>query len=259
MRVRFRLKAFSLHLAVSVGVLSLVLAVLYAGWYRWPGWYLTGVLHVVAILIGVDAALGPVLTLVIANPAKGRRELARDVGVIVAVQLVALVYGTLTLWQGRPLYYTFSADRLEIVQASALLPPQIELGRRQNPALAPYWYSPPRWVWAPLPDDPDERTGIMTSAIAAGQDVIDMPQYFRPWQQGLPALRQQLKKVDALPIFSRAEQQALKERMTELGLPADQPVTSFMMGRETRLLVVFDPVTLEIRAMLRPPAYRASR
>jgi hypothetical protein len=257
--VRFRLKAFGLHLAASAGVLSLVLALLYLGWYRWPGWYLTGVLRVVAIMVGVDAALGPLLTLLIANPRKPRRELARDIGVIVAVQLVALGYGATTLWQGRPLYYTFSEDRLEIVQASALQPEEIELGLRQNAALAPHWYSLPRWVWAPLPDDPGERERIMTSAIADGQDVIDMPRYFRPWEQGFPALRQQLKRIDAIAVFSRREQQALKQRVAELGLPADRPIASFMMGRETRLLVVFDPATLEIRAILPPPQRRAGR
>ena len=257
--MKFRLKAFGLHLAASAGVLSLVLAALYLGWYRWPGWYLTGVLHVVAIMVGVDAALGPLLTLLIANPRKPRRELVRDIGAIVAVQLAALVYGTGTLWQGRPLYYTFSEDRLEIVQASALLPDEIELARRQNAALAPHWYSLPRWVWAPLPDDPDERNRIVASAIADGQDVIDMPRYFRPWEQGFPALRQKLSRIDALKIFSRAEQQALMERAAELGLATDQPNASFMMGREARLAVVFDPATLQILAILPPPPRQRAR
>jgi len=259
MQLPFRLRAFSLHLAASAGVLALVLLALYLGWYRWPGWYLTGVPHVAAIMVGVDAALGPTLTLLIANPRKPRRELARDIGVIVAVQLVALVYGTATLWQGRPLYYTFSEDRLEIVQASALLPQEIALARQQNPALAPHWFSLPRWVFAPLPEDPDTRARIIASAITEGQDVIDMPRYFRPWQQGLPALRQQLKTVDAIKIFSRVERQVLKERVSELGLSADQPIASFMTGPDTRLLVVFDPATLSIRAFIPPPATRTAR
>lgn len=257
--MRFRLRAFGLHLAASAAILSLVLVALYAGWYRWPGWYLSGVVHVVLVMVGVDAALGPLLTLLIASPQKPRRELARDIGIIVAVQLVALGYGTTTLWQGRPLYYTFSEDRLEMVQASALQPEDVAQGLRENPALAPHWYSLPRWVWAPLPDDADEQARIMTQAVTGGPDVVDMPRYFRPWAEGLPALRRKLVKVDALGIFSRGERQRLKQRMTELGLPADQPVASFMMGRETRLLVVFDPVTGEIRAMLPPPEAKAKR
>jgi hypothetical protein len=257
--VRFRVRAFGLHLAASAIVLSLVLGALYLGWYRWPGWYLSGVLHVVTIMVGVDAALGPLLTLLIANPRKPRRELTRDIGIIVTVQLVALVYGASTLWHGRPLYYTFSEDRLEFVQASVLAPEEVELALRQNATLAPHWYSLPRWVWAPLPDDPDERDRILTSAIGGGQDVIDMPRYFRPWEQGFPALRRQLKRIDQLAIFSRGEQQALKERVAGLGLATDQPNALFMMGHETRLLVVFDPASLQIRAILPPPERRGAR
>src|ERR1700747_873160 len=115
--MRFRFTAFGLHLLGSDCALALILGALYAGWYRWPGWYLTGVLHVVTILLIVDLALGPTLTLIIASPRKPRRGLARDIGVIVTVQLAALIYGAATLWLGRPLYYTFSADRLEVVQA----------------------------------------------------------------------------------------------------------------------------------------------
>src|ERR1700756_4004027 len=113
-----RLKAFSVHASFSATLLLLIFGALYLGWYRWPGWYLTGVLRVVAIVALVDVALGPTLTFVVASPAKPRRELVRDIAIIVAVQLTALVYGATTLWLGRPLYYAFSVDRLQLVQAS---------------------------------------------------------------------------------------------------------------------------------------------
>src|SRR5215469_13671502 len=137
--MRFRLTGFALHLLGSAGALTLVLGALYLGWYRWPGWYLTSVLHVVGIVVLVDLVIGPTLTLIVANPRKARRVFARDVAVIVTVQIAALVYGTVTLWSGRPLYYTFSADRLEIVQASDIDGGEITLALRQNPTLAPHW------------------------------------------------------------------------------------------------------------------------
>ena len=115
--MRFRLKAFGLHLLGSCVVLTLVLGTLYFGWYRWPGWFLADALPVVMVLAGVDLALGPLLTFVIAQEAKPRRALARDVAIIVAVQLCALVYGAVSLWHGRPLYYAFSEDVLQLVQA----------------------------------------------------------------------------------------------------------------------------------------------
>ncbi len=115
--MKFRLKAFGLHLLASATVLSLTLGTLYLGWYHWPGWYLADVPRVVAVMAGVDLVLGPTLTLIIASRKKLRRVLTRDIAMIVAVQLIALIYGTTSLWQGRPLYYAFSENVLQMVQA----------------------------------------------------------------------------------------------------------------------------------------------
>ncbi|MGH8132694.1 MAG: hypothetical protein ACRETP_05610 [Steroidobacteraceae bacterium] len=249
--MKFRLKAFGLHLSGSASALTLVLSTLYLGWYRWPGWYLTSVLHVAAILVVVDVVLGPTLTLIVANPGKRRRALARDIAVIVTVQLAALAYGGVTLWLGRPLYYTFSVDRLEMVQASDLKPADIAVARRENPHLAPHGYSRPRWIWAPLPDNPDEAARIVQSTVFGGQDVIDMPRYFRPWDEGLPQLRKQLQTVDEMKYFTRTEKGALKNRITQLGLPAGGANALVMWGGSRRVLAVFDPATLRIRALLR--------
>jgi hypothetical protein len=248
--MKHRLKAFGLHLAGSATVLALVCGTLYLGWYRWPGWYLTGMLHILLLLVGVDVALGPLLTLVVASPGKAHRVLARDIVIIVIVQLTALVYGTMTLWQGRPLYYAFSVDQLQIVQASDLDAVEIELGRKRNPDLTPHWYSRPRWIWAPLPEDPQARADIVAAAISGGKDVIQMPRYFKAWPQGLAELRKHLKKVDEQRYFSKAQRLALKQRMTQLGFATDGAVTIALTGGAQPLLAVFDPGTLQMQAIL---------
>ena len=250
--MRFRLTGFALHLLGSAGALTLVLGALYLGWYRWPGWYLTSVLHVVGIVVLVDLVIGPTLTLIVANPRKARRVFARDVAVIVTVQLAALVYGTVTLWSGRPLYYTFSADCLEIVQASDIETPEAATAQRRNPALAPHWYSLPRWIWAPLPDDPDEAAHIVNDKLmGSGKDIIDMPRYFKPWAQGLPELRDQLVRLDDLRYLSKPQKQTLRLQMSERGLSVNERNTMIMWGGSQELLAVFDPATLHILALLR--------
>jgi hypothetical protein len=250
--MRFRLKAFGLHLSASVTVLTLIFGALYLGWYGWPGWYLSGVPHVVAIVAIVDLAVGPTLTLIVASPRKPRRALVRDIAVIVVVQLAALIYGAATLWLGRPLYYAFSVDRLQMVQAADLQASEIALARRQNPALAPHWHSLPRWIWAPLPDNPEEATRIAGAALFGGQDVVQMPRYFRPWEQGLPALRQQLARVDDLRFLTAGERQTLRTRMSRLGLGPERRNALLLWADVRRVLVVFDTDTLRIRAILKP-------
>jgi len=249
--MRFRLKAFGLHLLGSAIALTLVVGSLYLGWYRWPGWYLADARTVVIVLAGVDLALGPLLTGVIASPKKSRRELTRDIAMIASVQLIALGYGALSLWHGRPLYYAFSENVLQLVQAYDIDPQELTLAREQDAPLVPHWYSRPRWIWAPLPQDSKEADRIMSSAIAGGADVISMPRYFKPWEQGMAALRTQLKKVDDLGYFSRADRNTLKARMRDAGLATEQSNAIPLIGRGHPLLAVFDPSSLRLQGIFR--------
>jgi hypothetical protein len=250
--MKFRLSASGLHLLGSFCVLSLVLGGLYLGWYRWPGWYLSSALHIVTLVVMVDLVLGPTLTLIVANPAKQRRALARDIGIIVTVQLIALVYGAYTLWGGRPLYYAFSVNSLEMVQASDIDSKERALAYQQNPSFAPHWWSLPRWIWAPLPDDKQEARKIVLGSPFGGKDVVEMPRYFRPWNQGLSQLRTQLKPVNDLIYLSSAERKSMSARMSARGFAPDKANVLIMWGGSRRLVAVFDPSTLRLQALFYP-------
>ena len=65
------------------------------------------------ILIGVDVVLGPLLTLVVFNPAK--KSLRIDLAVIAALQVAALVYGISVIAQARPAYVVFAGDRFTVI------------------------------------------------------------------------------------------------------------------------------------------------
>jgi hypothetical protein len=247
----FRFKAFALHLVGSASALTLTLGLLYLGWYHWPGWYLADMPTVLAIMVGVDVVLGPLLTFIVADPAKARRVLARDVGVILLVQLVAFGYGVTTLWHGRPLYYAFSVNCLSVVQAQDIEQESAAAGA-QNFRLAPHWYSLPSWIWAPLPNNSEEANKIVQSAIQGGFDVTARPAYYKPWASGAAQLRSQLKRVDDIKFFSRKEQTLLKQRMTALGLASDRADAIPLTGRKRPLLVIFDPSNLRLLAYIKP-------
>lgn len=249
--MQFRLRAFSLHLLASAVAITLILGSLYLGWYRWPGWYLADVTRVVFVMVCVDVVLGPMLTLIIANKNKPRRELVRDIGIIVVVQLCALIYGSISLWDGRPLYYAFSQNALSLVQAYDIDAEQADLGRQQNAELAPHWYSLPRWVFVPMPEDAKEREKVAKAVAAGGDDVISMPEYYKPWDLGLASLRGQLRKAGELQFFTGAEKKKLKRRMDAAGLSSDESNSIPFTGRGRPLLAVFDPATLKIAATLK--------
>jgi hypothetical protein len=249
--MKFRLAAMGLHLLASCVVLTTILGGLYLGWYRWPGWYLADAVQVTMVLAGVDLVVGPLLTFIIASSVKPRRVLMRDIALIATVQLIALVYGTVSLWHGRPLYYAFSEDALSLVQAYDIEDAELSIARKQNAPLLPHWYSLPRWIWAPLPQDSEESGKIITSAITGGSDVIAMPRYYQPWDAGLPALRSQLKKIDDLKYFSGNEKKLLEARVRTVGLAADQPNAMALTGRGRPLLAVFDRTNLKILGLFK--------
>ena len=249
--MRFRFKAFAWHLAGSAGALTVTLGLLYVGWYHWPGWYLADMPTVLAIMVGVDVVLGPLLTLIVADSAKARRVLARDLGVILAIQLVAFGYGVTTLWHGRPLYYAFSVNCLTMVQAQDI-ENESATPAAQNSDLAPHWHSLPRWIWAPLPSNSEEAEKIIRSAIQGGFDVTARPAYYRAWASGAAELRRQLKRVDDIKFFGPKEQTLLKQRMTALGLAPDRANGIALTGRKRPLLVVFDPSSLRLLAYIKP-------
>lgn len=248
--MQFRARAFMIHLAISAIVLALVLGVLYAGWYQWPGWYLLGAFPVAAVLVTVDLGLGPLATLVIANPGKAKAEFRRDVLIVVLIQVSALAYGAFTLWNGRPLFYTFSADRFEIVSASDIDGDELEAARRQNPDFVPDLFSLPSWVWAPLPDDPEERRLVVQSALLAGKDVIAMPKYYRPFDEARSSIREQLKAPRDLQGVSKAEVERVSMQLNELGA-SEKFGTILFDGPGKKAIAVVNRDSLEIAAIVK--------
>jgi hypothetical protein len=249
--VKFRLKAFAWHVVGSASLMTLVLGALYLGWYRWPGWYLAGAGKVALMMAGLDVVLGPLLTLVIANPDKPRRVLARDIGVIAFVQILAAGYGTSTLWDGRVLYYAYSEGYLQIVQANDLGAAEIAEGQKLNPSLAPHWYSLPRWIYAPLPSDSKLQEQIMRNAISGSDDVIQLPRYYQPWDAGLADLRSRLRVVGKMREYGGKDLETLAALMKARGLDPAKPIAMPMMGKSKPLLAIVDPATGQIQTLIR--------
>lgn len=250
-RMHFRAKAFLIHLLSSALALGIVLGVLFLVWYRWPGWYLVNALPVMAILIMVDVGLGPLATLVIANPMKTSLEFRRDVTVILVVQVIALGYGTAALWKGRPLFYTFSLDRFEVVTASAIDAEDMEAARNAKSSFVPGAFTPPQWVYAPLPQNEQERKGIVEGSLfGSGKDVINMPIYFKPFEQAHSEIRAQLKPIEELRGLTKVEKERLAPLVAAIGSGNEIGALLFD-GPSKSAVAVLNRKSLEVLAILK--------
>lgn len=108
---RFALK----HLAVSCLIATLCAALVFYVWYPYPYDELASGRELFALLISVDIVIGPLLSLVVFDLKKPRRELWRDLGVIFALQLFALGYGLHSVTEARPVWLAFEGDRFRVV------------------------------------------------------------------------------------------------------------------------------------------------
>lgn len=96
-----RYQAFAIHMAISLVLFFILLVCITQLWYpdilfdTGNGW------KAIALIVGIDLILGPLLTLIVFNPKKS--SLRFDLWVIALVQSAALIYGTLTIHSSRPL------------------------------------------------------------------------------------------------------------------------------------------------------------
>ena len=100
--LKAKLQALSIHLDISLLLFALIVAWMY--FYLYPSFYfgMSGGVQGLGLMFGVDVILGPLLTFLIFNPTKKRREIVSDLLIIAIVQLSALGYGLNVVYQEHP-------------------------------------------------------------------------------------------------------------------------------------------------------------
>jgi hypothetical protein len=239
---KYKTQATLLHLSSTLLVAGAMAALVFLLWFPHPYREIVGGTELFLLVMAVDVVCGPLLTAVIYNPAKPRRELLTDLGLVVLIQLAALAYGMYTVVQARPLYAVFEADRLRVVTAADV--DNADWSEAKAPWDAPHWGSP-RLITVREPANTNEQLRAIDLAIA-GKDVSLRPSFWKEWDDKTPSLIiQRSKSVPDLRKKLAAPQQALLDAAVERsGMPAQRlrslPMTSF---RDTNWVALIDSTT----------------
>jgi hypothetical protein len=228
-----RWKASAIHFLISLVVIGAIAGVVVWRWYPPELFGMAKAGPLLGLLAGVDIVLGPLLTLLVYK--QGKKSLKFDLTVIALLQIAALAFGLLTVWQSRPAYIVAISDRFRMVFANEI--------DTSSAARAPAAYrNTPAWgpelVAAPLPTDPQARLEAMLRSLA-GQDISQRPDQFVPYpprDRGFLARAVPARTVLALaPAADRAEWQAVFARHSDVGALAILPLQS-SRGSATVLL-----------------------
>jgi len=189
-----RRKAASLHLCISVVVAAIASGLLLGVWYPPPYFHADGAGKLLALVVGVDVSIGPLLTLLVFKP--GKRGLKFDLAVIAALQLAALVYGFHVLVGSRPVFMVAAVDRFALVSANDIS--LDDLAKAKHPEWRCLSWSGPILVAAKLPQDPKQRDALMFSSLRGGKDIQDLPEYYVPFSSDASQLLKRAHPVSAL-------------------------------------------------------------
>lgn len=174
-----RLRAAGVHLLVSAAVAALAAALVFGVWYPGDLRHMAGGRGLFFLVVSVDVVLGPLLTLVVFDVAKGWPHLRRDLAVIALLQLAGLVYGLHTVYEVRPVAIAFEFTRFRVVSAGDVVEEELPKARpdfRRLPLTGP-------WTLAVRPAEAGpERNDAIFMALK-GVDTSQRPGFWRPYTE----------------------------------------------------------------------------
>jgi len=97
-----KLKATGVHLLLSILIFMYLVYRIYYDWYPQPFFAIDGGWQGIRIIAAVDLVLGPLITFLIFDLSKSRREILFDLTTIIVIQLAALSYGVYATYSQRP-------------------------------------------------------------------------------------------------------------------------------------------------------------
>lgn len=223
LRLKTAVQAMGLHFTASVFVALVVAILVFAVWFPFPYRQMAGGTELFFLVMGVDIVCGPLLTLVLYNPAKPKRELVTDLSLVVVLQLAALAYGIWTVHQARPLYLVHEFDRFKVI---ALADVQAADLPKLPGTLQPQFFKGPQTLGL-REANKEEREQVMFESVQGGRDYGERPDFYAPYDETYAAkvyikAKPLTKFIDSIPDQKQTRQAEANKIALESGTVQDQ-------------------------------------
>jgi hypothetical protein len=239
-RLQKALRVSGIHLIVSVLIALLSAALVFGVWYPYPYREIMGGRELFFLIVMVDVVCGPLLTLVLYNPTKSRLELTCDLGIVGALQCLALLYGLYTVVLARPVYMVYEVDRFHIVSA-------IDIDSTELSKAKPPWNKLPFWgpllIAAREPQNPTEKLESLQLSFK-GKEPSARPDWWEDYSSSTATVLTRAKPISELRAKRPAEVKLIDQAVADSAkLETDLkylPMTSF---KSTGWVVFLDAKT----------------
>lgn len=236
---RFRWQAFAIHLGISLAILAVLLYLLFYHWFPDYLFDTDGGWQALRVIAGVDIVLGPVLTLIAANPAKTTRELRRDFSLIGLIQAAALGGGIWLAWDNRP-YAVFWFDGSFQSQPWSSF---------HDEKAARSWIknrheTTPMMVYVDLPDDIFRRSELLRQALSEGRSLMFSAPLLRAWPGNPVQIRAHAGSHRKWLAADAQREKTYRARLAELHLDDATTLPVATRSRYSTYFLLLSAVTL---------------
>ena len=229
----YRWFAALLHLFWSAILFSLIFALLLGLWFPSPFYSASGGWQALKLVV-IVLLLGPLLTLVVANTLKARRVLARDLGLIVGLQCLALAWGAYLLHAQRPVAVVFWESEFYTVTATELA----EHGYSID-ALDRFGQQRPVWVYRPKPADAEGLQAMLKQVTVNQVPPHHQVASFLPYREHFSELAWHGVNIGEITRTNRNMQAELDELLQQSGGKADDYLYLALKSKYRNVVVVF--------------------
>jgi hypothetical protein len=243
---KFRLKAAAVHLCISLLVAGCAAWLVFGVWYPYPYREISGGRELFMLVVTVDVMLGPLITFIVFDRRKPRRELGRDLALVGLIQLAGLGYGLWTVHAARPVHLVFEIDRFRVIHAVDVpeeLLPQSPPGIVASPLTGPT-------MLAVRPFSSERERVDATLAALQGLHLGARPDLWQPYEAAVPRILKAGRPAGELARRFPARAAEIEAGMAATGQPAGQLVYLPLVSRKAFWTVLLDSRTAQVRGFV---------
>ena len=236
-----RLHASGIHLGISLSIAALAAAVVFGLWYPYPYREISGGRSLFLLVVFVDVVMGPLITLVIFNRNKPRRELMTDFLVVGLLQLAALSYGIWTVFVARPVHLVFEYNRMAVVHAIDVDPALLSKAPRELQKLP--MTGPTAIALRPFKNSAEQIDA--TIAAMGGAPLPARSDLWQPYRDSVVDILKEAKPAAELETRFPSQVSVIHRAVESTGKTVPQLRYLPLLGRNNAWTVLLDAITAE--------------
>jgi hypothetical protein len=229
-----RIKAFLIHLGISLFIFSILLYLILFEWYPFPYFQTDGGWQGIRIIIGVDVVLGPLLTLIVFKP--GKPKLKLDLSIIAALQSAALIWGIYIVYTEKPVAAIFTENYFTSIPLK-----EFKRAGMTEKDLKKFGSSLPVLIYSNLPKSQNELQALRIKALGQQRPLYLFSEYYEKFSP------EYIEDLKANKIPRETLLKIYPEYKNEIAETNKGVIYTALYGRYERKVVQFDTGSLTFK------------